>query len=118
VSEVDIPLSVAAEELLGWEVLAIERHYGAGMENLSGSTLLIGCVWAFSNRTDAKRSWVDVEAMSLKTLGAFFAPEPAPASPEEAGADFPTEAGSGNGSVPSGNGLHASGVPESDTAPA
>ncbi len=47
---VDLPISEAAKDLTGFEVIGIEEHYGRPFENIGATRLLLGCVWAFSNR--------------------------------------------------------------------
>jgi len=72
---VDIPLSVAVEELTGFEVIGIQDHFRTTMENLGAIKLVIGACWAYENRT-AKTSWSAVEGRTLKELNGFFAEEP------------------------------------------
>lgn len=73
-----LPLSVAAEELTGFEVLAIQKAMGKAMEAFNGTELLLAVVWAFRSRT-GETSWADVKSMTVRALGAYFAPEPKPA---------------------------------------
>ena len=81
----DVPLSVAAEELTGFEVLAIERRFGASLEALGGVSVLVGAVWALENRDGAKVSWAAVEARTLRELNGYFPPEPDNAEEEDPG---------------------------------
>lgn len=69
---VDLPLKDAIEELTGFEIIAIQKHYGADINDLGGVRALCGAVWAYENRT-AKVSWQTVENMPLRELGGYFA---------------------------------------------
>lgn len=69
-------MSVAAEELTGFEIIAIEKQFGKDLADLSAPLVLIGMVWAFSNRDGKSASWADVKAMSVRQLNGFFEPEP------------------------------------------
>lgn len=84
----DLPLSEAMNELTGFEIIAIEKHFGAPMENVAGTSLLIGAVWAFENRGAGTRSWADVKSMSMRQLNGYFEAEPvAPDDESELGKD-------------------------------
>lgn len=72
---IDLPLSAAAEELTGFEVLAIERQWGRPMHELGGYQLLAGTVWAYQNR-QAQTGWDAVKAMTMRELSGYFEPEP------------------------------------------
>jgi hypothetical protein len=76
------PLSVAVEELTGWEVIEIEKHFGLPMEKLGGTRILVGVVHAFENRDGNKASWTDIEKMSIRELNGYFQPEEKAADPE------------------------------------
>lgn len=71
---VDLPLDVAASELTGFEVLGIEKRF-TKLEEMGGTQMLIGCVWAYENRRD-KRSWQSVEALTMRELQEYFADSP------------------------------------------
>jgi hypothetical protein len=71
---VDFPLSEAADELTGFEIIAIEKHYGR-LDTLVLGQLTVGFVWAFENRA-TKRTWAEIEAWSMAALNGYFAPEP------------------------------------------
>jgi hypothetical protein len=87
----DLPLSVAAEELTGFEVIAIQTHFKADLSDLGGARTLLGAVWAYGNRDGATLSWNAVKSMTLKQLNAVFAPEPIDAD----ASDPDTELGKG-----------------------
>ena len=72
---VDIPLSDAVQEMTGHEVRVIERRENAKLEDIGGIALTIGVVWTYENR-GKKRSWSDVENMTMRELTSYFAPEP------------------------------------------
>jgi hypothetical protein len=73
---VDLPMSMAAQELTGFEILAVEKRYRASFADLGPIKLLIGTVWAYANRDGQQRAWPDVEAMTMRELSGFFEPEP------------------------------------------
>jgi hypothetical protein len=78
--KVDVPLSEASQDLTGFEVLGIERHFGVGMEDLSGTKMLLGSVWAYESRTRGKPCpWTVPENMTMRELSSYFAAEPATA---------------------------------------
>lgn len=72
----DIPLSEAVEGLTGFEVIAVEKHFGRTLADLGAVLLVIGVVWAYENREN-KTDWSIVKARSLRELNGYFAPEPA-----------------------------------------
>jgi hypothetical protein len=74
---VDLPVSAAAEELTGFEMIAIEKRYGKDLSDLSAPKILMGTVWAYRNRDGERASWADVEAMTMRELAGFFEAEPA-----------------------------------------
>jgi hypothetical protein len=86
----DMPLSVAAEELTGFETLAIEKRFGRKMEELSAASLTMAIVWACENRT-AKTAWNVVEAMTLRQLGGYFQDEPPDVDAEDPDSDLGKE---------------------------
>lgn len=74
--KVDLPLSQASQQLFGMEVIGIQKHYGKPMEQLSGTELVMGTVWAFQNRSE-KTDWSTVErTMTLRDYSTYFADEP------------------------------------------
>lgn len=87
---VDVPMSVATEEITGFEAIGIEKRFGRKLEELGGTSLMIGLVWVYENRT-AKKSWTAVEGMTLRELQGYFQPEPDDTDPE----DPDTEVGKG-----------------------
>ena len=93
---IDLPLSEAVESLTGFEVLGIQAHFKATMENLGAIALTIGSVWAWENRT-TKTSWTAVEGRTLKDLNGFFAPEPDDTDPDDPDSDMGKPSWPGNG---------------------
>lgn len=81
---VDVPLDVALEELAGYEVLLLEKHFNAPLEQLGAAKTLLAVVWAYENRDGKQRSWRDVEKMSLRQLNGYFA-EPSVEPDDETG---------------------------------
>lgn len=80
----DLPLSVAVEELTGFEVIAIERHYKMKLEELGGIRTLVGAVWAFEQRkSDKPVPWASIEALSMRQLGGYFEDEPDDVMPDD-----------------------------------
>lgn len=61
----------AVSTLTGFEINAIERHYGTGFEQLSGVKISQAVLWAFGNRGD-KTEWKDVLAMTLGEIESSF----------------------------------------------
>ena len=80
---VDLPLSAAVEEITGFEAIGIEKRLGAKLEDLGGTSLLIGVVWVYENRGDRKVSWQDVQSRSLRALRGYFQPEPDDVDPDD-----------------------------------
>jgi hypothetical protein len=72
----DLPLSVAVEELTGFEVIAIQKHFGTDFAELGGVRSLLGAVWAYGNRDGQEMSWNAVKSLTLKQMNGMFAPEP------------------------------------------
>lgn len=79
----DLPLSAAVEELTGFEVIAIQKHFGTDMAELGAARLVIGVVWVYENRDGRKRDWASVKAMTLRELNGYFQPEPQEAVEDE-----------------------------------
>lgn len=73
---VDIPLSVAVEEMTGFETIAVENHFKKEFNSLGGVKSLIGAIWVYANRDGKKMDWNAVKAMTLKQMQGFFAPSP------------------------------------------
>lgn len=70
------PLSVAVEELTGFEVIGIEKRFGSKMEDLGATELLMGTVWAFENRNGSKVDWNAVQAKTMREMNGYFQEEP------------------------------------------
>lgn len=87
----DLPLSVAAEELTGFEVIAIQTHFKADFNDLGGVRSLLGTVWAYGNRDGATLSWNAVKGLTLKQMNGMFAPEPKDASEDDPDSDLGKE---------------------------
>lgn len=87
----ELPFEEAIQELTGFEVIGISKHYGVEFEKLGGLRSLMGTVWAFENRT-AKTDWHKIEAMTLRELNGYF-PEkdPDPDSDQGKGLSTPEE---------------------------
>lgn len=85
---VDLPLSVAVEELTGFEVIAIQTHFHADFNDLGGVRSLLGTVWAYGNRDGKTLSWPVVKAMTLKQMNQIFAPEPGDTDPDDPDTDM------------------------------
>lgn len=84
----DLPLSVASEEMTGYEVLKVQAHFKKDLADLGTAMLLIGVVWVYECRRAEKIvPWSDVESMTLKQLSAYFAPEPDDPDADELGKD-------------------------------
>lgn len=76
------PVSVAVQELTGWETIAIKKHYKVDLSQLGGVELTMATVWALENRrrseaNDPPATWTEVESLSLRQLNGYFPPEPA-----------------------------------------
>jgi len=69
---IDLPFDEAIQELTGFEVMAISKHYNAEFEKLGAIKTLMGVVWAFECRTH-KTEWVDIQNRSIRELHGFFA---------------------------------------------
>lgn len=82
---VDIPFEDAIQELTGFEVLAIAKHFGMDFERIGGVRTLLGAVWAYESR-GATTAWSHVESMTLKQLQSYFAKEDSDPT-DEAGKD-------------------------------
>lgn len=90
-----LPLSVATEELTGYEVLKIQVHFNKDLSDLGSVRLLISTVWAYEcRRLNKIVAWPEVEAMTLRQLSAYFAPEPS--DPDEADELGKDESGTGD----------------------
>lgn len=87
----ELPLSVAVEELTGFEVIAIQTHFKADFSELGGMRSLLGAVWAYGNRDGATMSWNAVKALTLKQMNGMFAPEPEDADPSDPDSDMGKE---------------------------
>lgn len=68
----DMPLKEAINELTGFEVIGIQKHYGAQFEQLGGIQAICGTVWAFENRT-VKTEWSAIERRTIRELNGYFA---------------------------------------------
>lgn len=73
---VDLPLSVAVEELTGFEVIAVEKHFAKDFQDLGGFKTLLGTVWVYGNRDGRTMDWKAVKSMTLKQLNGYFVAEP------------------------------------------
>jgi hypothetical protein len=76
---IDLPFEEAMQELTGFEILGVQKHFGMDMEKLGGVKTLMGTVWAYENRDGQKTSWINVENLTLRELNGYFAqaePEP------------------------------------------
>jgi hypothetical protein len=71
-------MSEAIESLTGFETIGIEDRCGRDMDALSGTRLTIGVVASMLKRSglSTKDAWISAQAMSLKQLNEWFAPEP------------------------------------------
>lgn len=81
-------LTEAIENLTRGEIAAIERHYGNSIDGgkLSGTDLTAAVVWAYERRGaagDARLSWADLDAWTLKQLNEYFTPEEIETDPAE-----------------------------------
>jgi len=88
------PMSVAVEELTGFEVLGIETHYRTTLDKLGAIGTLIGAVWAYESRTtsDGKpASWRAIEGMTIRALTGYFEPEPDDIDPDSPDSDLGKE---------------------------
>jgi hypothetical protein len=72
----DVPLSVAVEELTGFEILGIQKRFGKTMDSMGGAEILMGTVWALENRDAKTKSWTAVESMTMRALSGYFPAEP------------------------------------------
>lgn len=84
----DLPLSVAVEELTGFEVIAIQTYFKADFAELGGIRSLLGAVWAYGNRDGHTLSWNAVKALTLKQMNGMFAAEPIDADPTDPDTDL------------------------------
>lgn len=71
-----MPLSVAVEEMTGFEVIAIESHFKRDFQDLGAMKTLIGAVWVYGNRNGQKMEWATAKGMTLKQMQNYFVPEP------------------------------------------
>lgn len=69
---IDMSFGEASKELTGFDVIEVEKHYHASMENFSGVQILKSTVYALRKRVDPL-SWEDVESLTLSQLKAHFA---------------------------------------------
>jgi hypothetical protein len=96
---VALPLREALNDLTGFEVIGIEKHYGRSLEDLGGVRTLCGAVWAYENRDRPKSdpvSWTAVEGWSLRELSGYFAaedPDPDSDQGKAPAADSATQSG-------------------------
>jgi hypothetical protein len=84
----DLPLSAAVEELTGFEVIAIQKHFGCDFNDLGGVRSLLGTAWAYGNRDGKTLSWNGIKALTLKQMNGLFADEPEDADAEEPDTDL------------------------------
>ncbi len=87
----DLPLSVAVEELTGFEVIAIQTHFKTDFAELGGVRSLLGAVWAYGNRDGASMSWNAAKSLTLKEMNGKFAPEPIDADASDPDTDLGKE---------------------------
>ena len=87
----ELPLSVAVEELTGFETIAIQERFKTDFSELGGVRSLLGTVWAYGNRDGNKMSWAAVMALTLKQMNGMFAPEPIDADPDDPDTDLGKE---------------------------
>jgi hypothetical protein len=72
----DIGFGDATQGLTGYEVFAIEKHFGRGTEDLHSIELMVGTVWAYESRNAEKPvSWTIPCNMTVKQLRDYFAPD-------------------------------------------
>lgn len=79
---VDLPLEEAVQELTGFEVIAIEKHFDRDLAALGGFALLVGAVWAYGNR-GGTCTWNAVKAMTVSQLSGVFPSAPNDFDPDE-----------------------------------
>lgn len=73
----ELPLSTAVEELTGYELLKLEQHFKKEFSDLGATKVAMGVVWAYEcRRVERIIPWPDVEQMTLRQYGSYFAPEP------------------------------------------
>lgn len=82
----DIPFSEAFDGLNGFEVIAIETHFGKDVSELGPVRLTMGVIWAYQSRGGTKADWKTIKSMTLKEINGYFAPEP-PDPESDAGKD-------------------------------
>lgn len=90
-SNIDMSLTEAIENLTVGEVRAIETHLGKSLDGgkLSGTDLTTAVVWAYERRNDLKGNsgkrtdWHDLDQYTLKQLGSYFASEEIEIDPAE-----------------------------------
>lgn len=79
-----VPMSVATEELTGFEVLGIEKHFGVSLDRIGTISLMIGVIWALESRAASRpASWAAIKNMTIKDMSEYFPPEPDDAMPDE-----------------------------------
>lgn len=91
----ELPMSVATEELTGYEVLKVQAHFKTDLSELGPARLLMAVIWVYECRRLGKViGWPDIEAMTIRQLGGYFAPEPSdPDEADEWGKDENTTSG-------------------------
>jgi hypothetical protein len=72
---VDFSLSEAAQELTGFETIALEKKFGKRMDAFGVGEAAAGFVWTFENR-DRKVSFDEIAKWTNRELSGYFAPEP------------------------------------------
>lgn len=72
----DVPLSVAVEELTGYEILGVQKRFGKSMDAMGGAEILLGTVHAYENRGGKTASWQVIEGMTMRQLTGYFQTEP------------------------------------------
>lgn len=72
---VDFPISEAAQELTGFETIALEKRLGKRLDALGLGELTVGLVWSFEKRTNPHVTWDEIGKRTQKELSGFFAPE-------------------------------------------
>jgi hypothetical protein len=96
----ELTLTDAVQELTGFEALLVERRFNKKLEELGGTSLTIGVVWAYENRDGNKRAWSSVENMSFRELTGYFTPEPEDPNETEPDSDAGKDDWSDAGPIP------------------
>jgi hypothetical protein len=82
---IDLPMEVASEELTGFDLIAVEKHWKSPFNSLDPMRMMMSVIYVHANRNGNTATWDDVQSMKLKEMSAFFAPKNAELADEDLG---------------------------------